>query len=431
LLAKEATKWEVTALRYLASFIGILAVYIIVDQDYKFLPDHNYLLQVIRMAMPFGFLFIAGIWFFIVTEKNYIIWLLIGLIGLHGLDFSRNLPDLAYNFYGKEEVLLQLSGVGKWTDYIFPFVPMKLVCGLLFLRFWPVFLHVLLTICPLVFYLFLQITHPSTFFSNDWELLQIDSNAINSWFLRENITGLVFLVLAVFAIFIYFRTVLKATQKAERSNVVLGRYFSPDVKNEIEMTGGSLDQQKPKDLDVAILFTDIVGFTKMSEKMDPKDVLALLSEYQAIMVGSIFKHNGTVDKFIGDAVMANFGTPKSAGNDAKNAFDCALTMNAKLKEWNKSRIDKGLPVIEHRIGIHYGACVVGNIGSELRTEFAVIGDPVNVASRICDSCKEFDTNFIISKDVADRIGLTGNWDDIKNYKIRGRKQGIDLVKIYS
>ena len=303
MLAKEATKWEVTALRYLASFIGILAVYIIVDQDYKFLPDHNYLLQVIRMAMPFGFLFFAGIWFFIVTEKNYIIWLLIGLIGLHGLDFSRNLPDLAYNFYGKEEVLLQLSGVGKWTDYIFPFVPMKLVCGLLFLRFWPVFLHVLLTICPLVFYLFLQITHPSTFFSNDWELLQIDSNAINSWFLRENITGLVFLVLAVFAIFIYFRTVLKATQKAERSNVVLGRYFSPDVKNEIEMTGGSLDQQKPKDLDVAILFTDIVGFTKMSEKMDPKDVLALLSEYQAIMVGSIFKHNGTVDKFIGDAVM--------------------------------------------------------------------------------------------------------------------------------
>ena len=188
---------------------------------------------------------------------------------------------------------------------------------------------------------------------------------------------------------------LKATQKAERSNAVLGRYFSPDIKNEIEMTGGSLDQQKPKDLDVAILFTDIVGFTKMSEKMDPKDVLALLSEYQAIMVESIFKHNGTVDKFIGDAVMANFGTPKSAGNDAKNAFDCALTMNAKLKEWNKSRIDKGLPVIEHRIGIHYGACVVGNIGSELRTEFAVIGDPVNVASRICDSCKEFDTNFII------------------------------------
>ena len=70
--------------------------------------------------------------------------------------------------------------------------------------------------------------------------------------------------------------------------------------------------------------------------MDPKDVLALLSEYQAIKVDFIFKHNGTVDKFIRDAVMANFGTPKSAGNDAKNAFDCALTMNAKLKEWNIS-----------------------------------------------------------------------------------------------
>ena len=211
----------------------------------------------------------------------------------------------------------------------------------------------------------------------------------------------------------------------------MGRYFSPEIKDEIEQSDGDLANQKPKDLDVAILFTDIVGFTKLSEKMNPKDVLALLSEYQAIMIEAIFENKGTVDKFIGDAVMANFGTPRSSGNDAQNAFDCALSMNKKLKEWNASRSEKGLLQIDHRIGIHYGPCVVGNMGSEHRTEFAVIGDPVNVASRICDACKEFDTNFIISKDVAERIGVQDNWENISNFEIRGRKEKLDLVKIYS
>ena len=147
------------------------------------------------------------------------------------------------------------------------------------------------------------------------------------------------------------------------------------------------------------------------------------------MVDCIFAHRGTVDKFIGDAVMANFGTPKSAGNDAQNAFNCALEMNLKLQEFNKLRKKKGLKEIKHRIGIHYGPCVVGNIGSELRTEFAVIGDSVNVASRICDACKEFDTNLIISKIVADKINMSGSFVQIKDYKIRGRKEVIDLVKI--
>ena len=79
-----------------------------------------------------------------------------------------------------------------------------------------------------------------------------------------------------------------------------------------------------------MLFTDIEGFTKLSEKMDPQDVLDLLSTYQTLMVDAIFQNKGTVDKFIGDAVMANFGTPKSHGNDAQNAFNCGVLMNQKL-----------------------------------------------------------------------------------------------------
>ena len=117
-------------------------------------------------------------------------------------------------------------------------------------------------------------------------------------------------------------------------------------------------------------------------------------------------------------------------NDAQNAFNCALTMNKKLREWNLDRAKDNLPEISHRIGIHYGHCVVGNSGSEQRTEFAVIGDTVNVASRICDACKEFDTDFLISDSLANKIKLPAKSKRVKRYSIKGRDQKLDIVKIY-
>ena len=123
---------------------------------------------------------------------------------------------------------------------------------------------------------------------------------------------------------------------------------------------------------VAVLFTDIVGFTGISEKLEPNEVIKLLSEYQDRMIKPIFQNAGTVDKFIGDAVMATFGTPVSQGNDAQNAFNCAREMQIAMRQWAKERKDKNLIEITHRIGIHFGSCVVGNIGNEERKEFTVI-----------------------------------------------------------
>ena len=321
-------------------------------------------------------------------------------------------------------------GEGYWMDTIFTWFPSLIMGAIFFPRIWSASLWLFLSGLQLLWNYLIIVNNQNSYFSENWKEIYDDPNAINVFQLQENVMHTILCIVLVLILVFFIRYALLSTQKIERANAVLGRYFSPEIKDEIEQSDGDLASQKPKDLDVAILFTDIVGFTKLSEKMDPKDVLALLSEYQSIMIEAIFENKGTVDKFIGDAVMANFGTPKSSGNDAQNAFDCALAMNKKLKEWNASRLEKELPQIEHRIGIHYGPCVVGNMGSEQRTEFAVIGDPVNVASRICDACKQFDTNFIISKDVADRIGVQDNWENIKNFEIRGRKEKLDLVKIY-
>lgn len=428
----EGTDWEIRALKGAGILVAVVSVFFIFDQNYDIASSRIPLIKGISLFIPFIWLLLIFLGYKVLTKKNYAFCLIFFILLIHISMFIRtDLEGYLYNFID-EDRYRSIEGLGKWTDYLFFQVPIFLLTSLLFLRLWAVILNITLSLIPPFFLLFIHMSHPKTFFSNDYlGVLVNDGMAINSWFLRDNIIVLSFFTIGLFIIFFFFQAVISSVKKTERANAVLGRYFSPEIKEEIEKSEGTLDKESSKDLDIAILFTDIVGFTKLSEKMDPKDVLSLLSEYQTMMVDSIFSHKGTVDKFIGDAVMANFGTPKSAGNDAQNAFDCALTMNKKLKDWNKLRNEQGLQQIEHRIGIHYGPCVFGNIGSELRTEFAVIGDPVNVASRICDSCKEFDTNFIISKEVASRIGLNGKYEDIQNYKIRGRKEGMDLVKIYS
>ena len=273
--------------------------------------------------------------------------------------------------------------------------------------------------------------NPKVYFTNDHLILAADGNAINSGMFQQNLVIAILLAACLYSLTLFYRWALKSSVELEKSKENYRRYFSPEIRDEIENSDLVIGQDGSRVTDVAVLFTDIVGFTKLSEKMDPQDVLDLLSEYQTLMVDAIFQHKGTVDKFIGDAVMANFGTPRSHGNDAQNAFDCGVLMNHKLAEWNKVRVEEGLSEIQHRIGIHYGKCVVGNMGSEQRLEFAVIGDAVNVASRICDACKNFDTNFLISADVANRITCDVPSEDAPNVGMRGREGKIDLVKIYT
>ena len=222
---------------------------------------------------------------------------------------------------------------------------------------------------------------------------------------------------------------LREATLQERSNNLLGRYFSPEVRDEIEKNKLDFNQTSEKEQNIAVMFTDISDFTKLSEGLEPKKVLDLLSEYQTKMVAAVFQNGGSVDKFIGDSVMATFGTPVSRGNDAQNALNCIRQMQISMREWEKERTDNGLPTIKHRVGVHYGSCFVGNVGSEDRVEFTVIGDTVNVASRICEACKDVESDVLISEEVKLRLSENLPTEEVKDFEVRGRDKKITLHKL--
>ena len=416
--------WEIRTAKIVCILItGMSAVMFIME-----LPNpKDELLDNVLVKCGILLMFISTvIGFFRISVKSYNKYILIIACGMF-LGFNIMVLGHQLNMFRMPSE--QILGPGRTLEHIFIVFPFFALLSLFIFRLWAVFLWLALSLIQPVKDYFIFTRLEQVYFTSDAQLLANDGNAVSEGRFFDYVTLYSLYLVAIASVAFYTRWVLKSTVELEKSRANYSRYFSPDVRDEIESSTSNANEKSSRDLTVAVMFTDIVGFTKLSEKMQPKEVLELLSEYQTLMVDAIFQHKGTVDKFIGDAVMANFGTPKSHGNDAQNAFDCALLMNKKLSDWNIEREKKGLVKIEHRIGIHYGPCVAGNMGSEQRVEFAVIGDVVNVASRICDACKEFDTNFLVSLDLEKKVTHKEDNERVSNYKIRGRKDTIDLVKI--
>jgi len=131
-----------------------------------------------------------------------------------------------------------------------------------------------------------------------------------------------------------------------------------------------------------VLFADLAGFTTWAERASPDEVIAFLREFHARMERAVFAHAGTLDKYIGDGVMATFGTPEPGATDAANALGCARTMQESIAAWNAERRARGEPAVALGVGVHFGPVVLGDVGGPQRLEFAVLGDTVNVASRL-------------------------------------------------
>ena len=168
----------------------------------------------------------------------------------------------------------------------------------------------------------------------------------------------------------------------EKKRERLGRFLSPQVTNRILATPDSQSQALgvPEVKDVSVMFADIVGFTSMSEKMSPAAVSLVLNDYLSRMTDVIFKHEGTLDKYIGDAIMAVFGAPLDMPDHAVRAIRAAVEMRDRLEEFNAER--KEGPTLRIRIGINSGNAVAGEIGSINKKEYTVLGDTVNIASRL-------------------------------------------------
>ena len=164
------------------------------------------------------------------------------------------------------------------------------------------------------------------------------------------------------------------------------RYFAPNVAAEIAQSQQAVKLGGDK-RPVTVLFSDIRGFTSMSEAMSPENIAGLLSDYFTEMVDVIFHHGGTLDKFMGDAIMALWGAPIPHEDDSDKAVQAAIGMQRALAALNVKWASEGRPQIGVGIGLNYGEAFAGNIGSHLRLEYTVIGDVVNVASRLCSNAK--------------------------------------------
>jgi adenylate cyclase len=193
------------------------------------------------------------------------------------------------------------------------------------------------------------------------------------------------------------RRLVEGQAAAERERANLSRYFSPNLVDELAQTDQPLGPTRQQQ--VAVLFADLIGFTRLAETLSPPAVIDLLRDFHGRMQAAVFAHDGTVDKYIGDAVMATFGTPRVGPTDATNALRAALAMRDAVAAWNAARTARGAAAVAVGIGVHHGAVVLGDIGGESRLEFAVLGDAVNVASRLERLTREIGATIVASDDV--------------------------------
>jgi adenylate cyclase len=201
------------------------------------------------------------------------------------------------------------------------------------------------------------------------------------------------------------------------------RFTNPHVARQLVERGGIETGRR----DVTLLFSDIRGFTTLSETRKPEEVIALLNRYFSLQVDVVFRHGGSLDKFIGDCIMAIWGAPLDDPGHARRAVACALDMADTLQAFKRELGAEHMD-FDVGIGLHSGPAVVGLMGSQKRLEYTAIGDTVNLASRIEGLTKDAHRRILVSRDTMERCGGEFDFMAAGSYKVKGRAQEVELYE---
>ncbi|HDY90467.1 MAG TPA: PAS domain-containing protein, partial [bacterium] len=213
----------------------------------------------------------------------------------------------------------------------------------------------------------------------------------------------------------------------KRMKTTMSRYMDPGIAD--QLLEDSEDILGGKSINATVLFSDIRGFTPLTEELGAQGTVGLLNEYFTIMVDCILSEGGMLDKFIGDAIMAAFGLPISHEDDEDRAIRAAISMINNLKSWNDKRHAEGKKPVNIGIGLNTDSVVSGNIGSPKRMDYTLIGDGVNLAARLESACKQYFSSILISDNTYKKLRGTYRIREIDCVVVKGKTEPVNIHEV--
>jgi adenylate cyclase len=223
-----------------------------------------------------------------------------------------------------------------------------------------------------------------------------------------------------------FNEMAKGLEERDRVKETFNKFHNKEIAEKLLSGEVKLGGERKE---AAVFFSDVRGFTALSESMEPEQVVEMLNEYMSRMVSIIRSHGGVVDKYVGDAIMALWGVPITGHEDSYKAVRACLAMREDLAKLNEIRMSRGQPVLKIGMGLNRGPLIAGNIGSNEKMEYTVIGDAVNLASRIESMTKEYGTDLLISSSIYNEVKDRFIIETAGSTRVKGKTDAIHVYKV--